>query len=298
VPILAHLSDLHATPVRLRHPGEILNKRLLGWLSWTLRRRHEHRAAVLEALTADLGRLAPDHVAVTGDLTNLGLEDEFQSAARWLRRLGGADRVSVVPGNHDVYVKTAHAETWAPWAPYLAPLPAAGAPATGAVRFPTIRRCAGLALVCASSARATLPLLATGRLGRGQRERLEQVLGELGEEGAYRVLLLHHPPVPGESARRRLTDAAALRDILARVGAELVLHGHSPGSHFAALAGPKGPIPVVGAPSASALGRRRPSERAGYHVYRVAPDRSVVCEVRRLRGDGRGFERALERALA
>jgi 3',5'-cyclic AMP phosphodiesterase CpdA len=296
VPVLAHLSDLHATPVRLRHPGEILNKRLLGWLSWRLRRRHEHRAAVLEALAAELARFAPDHVAVTGDLTQLGLEDEFHAAARWLGRLGGPDRVSVVPGNHDVYVKTEHARTWTPWLPFLAPLPAGAAAARG-IRFPTVRRCAGLALVCASSARATPPLLATGRLGRAQRERLEQALAELREEGAFRVLLLHHPPVPGESARRRLTDAKALRDVLARIGAELVLHGHSPGSHFAEVPGPKGPIPVVGAPSASALGRRRPSERAGYHLYRVAPDRSLTCEVRTLRPDGRGFERALERAL-
>ena len=285
--------------MRLRHPGEILNKRLLGWLSWTLRRRHEHRSAVLDALAADVATLAPDHVVVTGDLTNLGLEDEFHAAAAWLRRLGGPERVSLVPGNHDVYVNTDHARTWAPWAPFLHSRPAAPGEPSGAdpVRFPTVRRCGALAFVCASSARATPPLLATGRLGHAQRNRLEAALRQLGEEGAWRVLLLHHPPVPGESARRSLTDAKALREVLARSGAELVLHGHSHGSRFATVPGPKGPIPVIGVPSASALGRRGPRHRAGYHVYRVTPAGSAVCEVRRLREDGRGFERESERPL-
>jgi 3',5'-cyclic AMP phosphodiesterase CpdA len=58
----------------------LLGKRALGWLSWKLRRRHAHRSEVLEALIADLRKTAPDHVAVTGDLTNVSLEDEFGAA--------------------------------------------------------------------------------------------------------------------------------------------------------------------------------------------------------------------------
>ena len=67
---LAHVSDLHATPVEVRRVADFLGKRALGWLSWRLRRRHHHRPEALEALAADLRATAPDHTAVTGDVTN------------------------------------------------------------------------------------------------------------------------------------------------------------------------------------------------------------------------------------
>jgi hypothetical protein len=50
---VGHLSDLHATPVRIRNPRELAGKRLLGWLSWHVRRRRVHRPDVLEALIED-----------------------------------------------------------------------------------------------------------------------------------------------------------------------------------------------------------------------------------------------------
>ena len=68
---LGHLSDLHATPVRFDGPRELLNKRFLGWLSWTVKRSKIHRTAVLDALVDDLHVTTPDQVVITGDLTNL-----------------------------------------------------------------------------------------------------------------------------------------------------------------------------------------------------------------------------------
>ena len=62
---LAHLSDLHATPVEPRGPGPLLGKRFFGWLSWRMRRHHEHKASVLEALLDDLRETTPDQVAIT-----------------------------------------------------------------------------------------------------------------------------------------------------------------------------------------------------------------------------------------
>ena len=66
----------------------LLGKRGLGWLSWQLRRRHVHRPEVLEALLLDLEHARPDHVVVTGDLTNISLPEEFEIARGWLERLG------------------------------------------------------------------------------------------------------------------------------------------------------------------------------------------------------------------
>jgi hypothetical protein len=100
---VAHLSDLHATPARAAF-APLLGKRLLGWLSWQLRRRHAQQQRVLDALLADLAREAPEQIVVTGDLTNVAGEEEFPAARRWLERIGAPERVSLVPGNHDAYV--------------------------------------------------------------------------------------------------------------------------------------------------------------------------------------------------
>jgi 3',5'-cyclic AMP phosphodiesterase CpdA len=279
---LAHLSDRHATPVRVRSPLELANKRALGWLSWWRKRRKEHLPHVLEALIEDLRTAGADHVGVTGDLTHLGLDSEIAEATAWLERIGPPSRVSVVPGNHDAYAGDAGIERWSPWAPYMSSVGFAmssagiamsseGNEAAGALGFPFVRPLGRVALVGVSSARPTAPLLATGRLGEAQRERLEALLAQLGEAGLCRVVLMHHPPVPaGQSRRRQLEDAAELRALLARTGAELVLHGHTHRSHFATLPGPRHPIPVIGVPSSSAIGGR-PGRRARYHIYRIVP---------------------------
>jgi 3',5'-cyclic AMP phosphodiesterase CpdA len=259
-------------PARL---GELAGKRFLGWLSWRRRRRFEHRDFVLEALLDDLPKAGADHIAVSGDLTHVGLASEIADAAGWLRRLGPPDRVSLVPGNHDAYGPTAAADPWSAWAPYMTSLAADGldvASGRDADRFPFARRLGPVAIVGASSALPTAPWLATGRLGERQRDRLESILRTLGAEGRCRVLLIHHPPVPaGQSRRRQLDDAPALRALLARTGAELVLHGHTHRTALGRLDGPTGAIPVVGVPSASSIG---PSDarRARYHVYRIEPD--------------------------
>jgi 3',5'-cyclic AMP phosphodiesterase CpdA len=283
---LAHLSDLHATEVRIESPRDILGKRALGWLSWRRKRRKEHLAAVLEALAEDLAACKPDHVGVTGDLTHLGLASEVEAAVGWLERFGRPSGVSVVPGNHDAYAGSPGAERWSPWADYRGPVEPAeddsDDPATAG--FPWVRRLGSVALVGVSTARPTAPLLATGRVGAGQLSRLERLLARLGREGLVRVVMMHHPPVSaGLSRRRRLDDAAEIRAVLARAGAELVLHGHTHESHRDTVAGPRGAIPVIGVPSSSSIGHR-PARRARYHLYRIARarqgGRALSCQVR------------------
>jgi hypothetical protein len=59
-----------------------------------------------------------------------------------------------------------------------------------------------------------------------------------------------------------------LASVLARAGAELVLHGHDHEDQRAELRGPGGrPIPVIGAGSASYTGG--PERRSRYSVYEI-----------------------------
>jgi 3',5'-cyclic AMP phosphodiesterase CpdA len=266
---LAHLSDLHATPVAPRGPGPLLGKRALGWLSWRLRRRHAHQPAVLDALLDDLREQAPDHVAVTGDLTNVSLPEEFRAAREWLVRIGDPVRVTAIPGNHDAYVALPRERSLALWREWLAPDDAWRESAEPASGFPAVRVRGPLGLVGLSSAQPTWPFLAGGRLGAPQLERLERALAALRERGLVRVVLVHHAPVPGVvSLRRALWDAPRLCDVLARAGAELVLHGHLHRARLDRVPGPQGAIPVLCARSASDCGSK-PEKRAQYHLLEV-----------------------------
>lgn len=241
---------------------EALSKRVLGYASWHRKRKALHRNEVLEALTRDVAACGPDHVCVTGDLTNLGLAAEAPTVAHWLARFGDARDVSAVPGNHDAYVPDAPApeRQWADWM----------RGDEGQPGFPYLRRRGGLAIVGVSSAVATPPFLATGRIGTEQAGRLEALLRIANNEGLARVVLVHHPPQPGAVRRRvALSDGGRLRAVLARTGAELVLHGHAHKPVRASLTGPEGAIPVLGVGSASCVGdARHPS--AGFLVLDLA----------------------------
>ncbi len=261
---LAHLSDPHLTTLEDVRWPELLGKRLLGYLSWQRRRRHIHLPRVLERLMADLGHQAPDHLAITGDLTQIGTPSECRQARDWLARCGEPAMVTVTPGNHDTYAPAPWQATLGQWRSYMEG-------DDGDITFPFLRRRGPLALIALSSALPTAPLLASGSLGPSQLAALDRLLEDSGREGLCRVVLIHHPPIAGVVNRRRgLDDADAFARVLARRGAELVLHGHTHRSSRGYLAGPAGTIPVIGVPSASARDGRE-GRAAAYHLYRLRP---------------------------
>ena len=95
--------------------SELVGKRAFGYLNWTRNRHKFHSRDVLDALVSDMRAQTPDHIAVTGDLVNLALEAEFAPSRAWLESIGPPDLVTVIPGNHDAYVRaTRHrfAEAW------------------------------------------------------------------------------------------------------------------------------------------------------------------------------------------
>jgi 3',5'-cyclic AMP phosphodiesterase CpdA len=263
---LAHLSDPHLPPLPTARLADLAGKRALGYLNWTRNRHKYQRRDVLDALVSDMQAQATDHVAVTGDLVNLALEAEFAPARKWLESVGAADRVTLVPGNHDSYVRATQRRFAEAWKDYFDgdDAPGPGAP------FPLLRRRGPLALIGVSSAVPTPPLMATGRLGRVQLDALDRILAQLSAEPVFRVLLIHHP-LRSASRYKRLTDSSALLALLQRHGVELVLHGHDHVHSTIWIDGPKGPIPAVGVPSASALAHGR-YPAAAYNLFSIARD--------------------------
>ncbi|MBM9403262.1 metallophosphoesterase [Gluconacetobacter azotocaptans] len=270
---LAHLSDPHIAHDKLcLPPTAMLNKRALSHLSWRRKRRFLHVGAILDRVVADLRATAPDVVALTGDLTNLGLPAECRQAADWLRRDMPAQTI-VIPGNHDMLVRDRWPNTLGLWAPWMAPAPD---------DFPFVRQVGPVALIGVNSARPMPCFVAAGQIGRPQADRLAAILHDIGRQGLCRVVMIHHPPVAGiVPPRKALLDAALFRDAIARAGAELVLHGHSHMSGLSSLPGPLAPVPVLGIASAS-MRSDRPERAAAWQQIRVATtERGFHIEIRR-----------------
>lgn len=248
----AHISDLHLSSLRGLGGRRLLGKRLLGYLSWRRKRRFEHRRDVLDALTRQLLALSFEQTLITGDLLHIGLPEEFRQAQAWLERLGPADKLALVPGNHDAYAPETWDQSFAHWQAYLqGDVPA---PQDQTI-YPSLRRRGPVAFIGLSTALPSPPFMATGRLGEAQLSALAKLLRDCRHEGLFRVVYLHHPPLTGgEKWRKRLVDCAAFEALLRVEGAELVLHGHSHKNLDRELTGPRGAIPVVGLASSSARG--------------------------------------------
>lgn len=301
---LAHLSDPHISCMNDITGRDLAGKRLLGYLRWKLQRSAEHGDHVLAALQTDLARTEPDHIAVTGDLTHLSLPAEFEKTRQWLQSLGPPSKVTVIPGNHDTYVKTDWPQTMAHWTDYMLsdnPRKDDQEAENTTSLFPCLRIRGCVAIIGVCTARPSAPHLAVGSIGARQLQKLATLLSQTSRKRLYRVVLIHHPPVSGSvSWRKRLTDAAALQSLLARYGAELILHGHAHRALRRNLQTPVGNLPVVGVPSISALSRI-PERRARYYIYRITPVDTgwdVRLEVRLYSPDDNHFIRESEQRFS
>jgi 3',5'-cyclic AMP phosphodiesterase CpdA len=266
---LAHLSDPHLAPLPAPRLRELIGKRATGYLHWRRTRSKIHRRDVLDALVKDLQAQRPDHIAVTGDFVNIALEAEFAPAHAWLQSFGTPEHVTVVPGNHDAYVRATQHRFAEIWQDYLR---GDGALTAGPITFPFVRRRGPLALIGVSSAAPTPPLMATGWLGQTQRDALDGILSQLSAEPAFRVLLIHHPLRSEKGSwHKRLTDSGELLALLKHHGVELILHGHDHIHSTMWFDGPRGRIPAIGVPSASAIAHRH-TPAAAYNLFSIECD--------------------------
>jgi 3',5'-cyclic AMP phosphodiesterase CpdA len=281
---LAHISDVHLGPLAGFHPRYWNLKRGLGYLNWHRGRVHVHLRDVANAIAADAVAQKPDHIVVTGDLANIGLPSEYDAALSWLEALGDPRHVSVVPGNHDIYTTRLHsASCLTRWAPFMtSDAWGSGHAADGGDGFPFVRRVGGIALVGLNSAVPTPPFVASGRLGKLQLDAFARTLETLGDAGVIRVVLIHHPPLPGQAARMRgLEDADEFERVIDQHGAELVLHGHNHRDMLAWRRWSRGHVPVIGVASGSVGQAHKNEPLARYNLYKLTrQDGEVAIEVR------------------
>jgi 3',5'-cyclic AMP phosphodiesterase CpdA len=218
---IAHLSDIHVWRYVL-NPLQLLNKRVVGMAALVARRARKFRLERLEDVVRRVLDLDPDHVLITGDLTTTALPDEFQAAREALAALlVDADRVTVIPGNHDRYTAgSVRLRAFEEWFGAFAP----------AGPYPWLRTLDGETAVLGLDPTRS-HLSATGRLPADQLARARDLLSE-ASPCPRRLLVACHYPVatpPAYAAElrpKRLENADELAGWLGGVGPHLYCCGH------------------------------------------------------------------------
>ncbi len=263
---LGHISDLHISD-RARYPRNGI----------TVRECDRHSVKLLKKILQALVEEAVDHLVVTGDVTLSGETSEFERAADLLSPWAEAGRLTVLPGNHDVWSY----ESAASWR-FLSQL---GADGRGMKKpmavFPlAVDLSPEVTLIALDSARhGEAPLVTAGALGIEQLAAARELVREAAKQGRAIVLALHHhlviPPerVPSDLrlARMPLADAYQVVRLLAEMPIAAVLHGHRHTSFRLDLPGLSGTTPVICSGSASRVADE-PARRPRALVYQL--DRS------------------------
>jgi Icc protein len=226
-----------------------------------------------------------DHLVVTGDVTFSGEPREFERAADLLRPFAEAKKLTVVPGNHDVWTEES-VET----ARFLRAIgPDGRGMRRAAPSYPHVVPLGDEAvLVALDSARyGDEPFATPGRLGAEQLRGARELAREHSKQGRAVLLAFHHhvvlPPDRVSSdaklARMPLADADQVVRLVAELPIAAVLHGHRHTAFRVDLPGAGGPTPVLCAGSASRVADE-PVRRARAYVYEL--DRSGVRSVEAL----------------
>lgn len=260
---IAHISDLHVLNLDGVSWRQFANKRVSGAVNLLSFRRGAHPPELLVKLVDHLLERRYDHVVLTGDISNLALDAEFERARRELQRIGGPDQLTVIPGNHDTYTLGAQRERrfqrW--FGDWMG--------SEGGARFPFVKRLGDVTLFGLDSTYWTMPFLSYGRVGAAQRERLVESARDAAVSGTFKVVLLHHNLHERgrfSEATSRLRDREELATDLTAAGIDLVLHGHSHRAHRYFLDPAARRLPVVGCGSSTWDHR---AHMARYNVYEV-----------------------------
>ncbi len=223
-----------------------------------------------------------DHLVVTGDVTLSGEPTEFEKAKKLLEPWAESGKLTVLPGNHDVWSYEA-AEKYR----FLRAIGVDGMGMRAAVQsFPCAVPLGDEAvLIALDSARwGEDPWQTPGKLGSQQlRVARELVREHARREKAVLLAVHHHLVIPQERvpsdarvARMPLADADQIVRMVAELPIAAVLHGHRHVAFRVDLPAPTGTTPVLCAGSASRVADE-PVRRARAFVYEV--DRTGVKNV-------------------
>jgi 3',5'-cyclic AMP phosphodiesterase CpdA len=302
---LGHISDLHVLKIERPRPWEYFNKRLLGGTNLLMKRSKSHSSKVVRSALEHLQEQCQvDHIAITGDLSNLALPSEFNESARILASIPDASRrVSVIPGNHDYYTyeaaRTGRFEHF--FAPYIrSDLP--GYDTDSGYPYCHLRG-DDVAIIGMNSAIPTPWLFATGKVDAEQLDALGQMLDDPQVRPRFKVVMIHHHLLPFEHSRieysRRLINARKVLETLRRRDVDLAIHGHN--HHFATLELPHlrgtGTLRICEAGSTSVGSYTNPYFGGKFNVYQIEDARLKSIETHLFESYDVGFKKWKEQVF-
>ena len=264
---IAQISDLHILDLEAISARDFWTKRVTGGLNLLTGRLNAHPLELAERLVEDLSVQQLDHVVVTGDVTNLSLPGEFQRAARLLRLLGGYDKLTVIPGNHDVY--TRGSANHRRFESYFGHLLFGEDSRPRDWVFPAVKDIGDVVIIGLSSAQPTPFFMSYGAVGPEQIDRLERRLESPRYQAKFKVALVHHNVHRRNRWKEwssRLLDRDALVQRLMDLRVDLLLHGHSHRAHRFTVTR-NGHTMVVAGSGSSTWRTNDPERSARYNIY-------------------------------
>lgn len=277
---IGHISDLHIFAMDDVRPRRFLNKRLVGGTNLLFHRSKAHSPEVVQIALERLDDEGVDHIAISGDITNLALDEEFEEAERIIGQLDDAyARVSVVPGNHDYYVPDVLERR--PFERVFARYMESDLPSyqleTG---YPFCKLLGDeVALVGLNSGVPSPPFFAIGRVDERELRSLDALLDDPKVRDRFKVVMVHHPLLPFEHSRvqfyRCMTNAEDVLSVLRWRNVELAIHGHNHYYHSLELPhlGKPGTLHICEAGSTSITSAKDEHYAGKYNVYHIEDGR-------------------------
>lgn len=280
--LLAHVTDIHVADAdEYEEP-------------WKARVR-KHSTELLDALLADLARFRPDHVVLTGDLTQTSRREEFERARALLDAHLSGVRISALPGNHDRWSEAAMAgrffeESFGDWTTCD----------LGSEGFPYCHLADEVAFVALDSSPFVPgidPAEVKGLVAPRQLERLQEMAADprLGERMLV-VLLHHHLQLSVEDQQAEdpkdptpLVNASQVIEALGRTQVGLVLHGHRHKEMRLDLQMGGRTVPVL-CPGSATRVDHRPDRTGRYGLYSLEEGRLAQVRTRRWNPTAGSFE--------
>ncbi len=213
----------------------------------------------IDALGELVPQLAPDAIAVSGDLTQRARHGEFQRALVLVDQLREIAPTLVVPGNHDiqwwqsVFGVRGQRPKYRKYRKYL------GEDLTPSFEVPGAVLAGALTAYGFSFGALTWnprDVTIKGHLPPGESRRLTKIFRE-ADPVLARTVVLHHNVLPGQlSGRNGLAHWKRAHRHLVECGADLVLCGHDHQESVGQIPGSQVVVSAVGTPSLRSRGRR------------------------------------------
>lgn len=224
---IIHISDLHILKVK-GSVFDFLNKRIIGLLNIYINRRGEYSIENVEKLFDDIKKQDYDHIVITGDFTNLALPSEFEKNKELLEKLGDSSKISIIPGNHDSYIKSAVKKRY--FQKYFNKWLVSDIKIQGNNKFPYVRLLnENIAIIGFNSSIADCLFCSSGKISKYQIDEFERIMKNPNLKNRYKIVLIHHHLAKNIKLVEwmfGMRDRKKIVTLFSKYKIDLVLHGH------------------------------------------------------------------------